>query len=210
MRKVLHEDLDTYIYVDASNIRAACLKTLGMRLDFAKLFGYFKKKYPNLREVRYYEGIATDDVEKEKTFAKLTKIGYQVCALSRKAYVDPAVYREVKCRKCGNIQRVQTLKRSVKLKSNVDVYLASDMLVRASSAKRRVRLVLVSCDGDYAEAIKNMIGMNEKVSVVVVATPPAKDRRNNTLSVRLKQLYREVPLHRYDLFNIETISNYIA
>lgn len=200
-------DLETRVFVDASNIRACCLRTLGWRMDFRKLLKYLRRKYPRLVETRYYEGIATDDAGKEKTFAELTKIGYQVCALSRKAYVDPAVYREVKCRKCGNIQRVQTLKRSVKLKSNVDVYLATEFLKQAYLAERPIHLIVFSCDGDYAEMIREAIQTNENVYVTVVATPAIKDMTRNTLSLRLKELRGKLP--RYYLTSIRDIEDLV-
>lgn len=50
--------LDTYVFIDTSNIRASCLKTLSFKIDFKNLFQYFQKKYHNLQEVYYYEGIA--------------------------------------------------------------------------------------------------------------------------------------------------------
>lgn len=45
-QKIACKNQDTYIYIDVSNIRSACLKTLGFMVDFAKLFDYFKEKYP--------------------------------------------------------------------------------------------------------------------------------------------------------------------
>ncbi len=60
----LSEDVDTYVYVDVSNIRASCLKTLNFKIDFEKVYIYLAGKYKKLRSVYYYEGIAADDAEK--------------------------------------------------------------------------------------------------------------------------------------------------
>lgn len=200
-------ELDTYIFVDTSNIRTSCFKTLGLRIDFRRMLNYFKKKYPNLKDVRYYEGISNDDEYKRKLFKQLEKAGYTMCSLERKSYVDPAVYKKIKCKKCGNIQKEKVLGRSVKMKSNVDVYLATDLLEVAYLAQKPIHIILVSCDGDYAEMIKNAILKNENVSVSVLATPPVRQISRNTLSVRLRQLRGQVP--RYQLTNIAVIGDMI-
>lgn len=66
-------DLETYVYIDVSNIRACCLLTLGREINFEKLMKYLKGKYPALREVRYYEGIANDDDVERSSFQRLGK-----------------------------------------------------------------------------------------------------------------------------------------
>lgn len=179
-------ELDTYIFIDTSNIRTSCFKTLGLRIDFGRMLEYFKKKYPNLKDVRYYEGISNDDEYKKKSFKRLEKAGYTICSLERKSYIDPAVYKKVKCKKCGHVQREKVLGRSVKMKSNVDVYLATDLLEIAYLAQKPTHIVLASCDGDYAEMIKNAITKNENVLISVLATPPVRQISRNTLSVRLR------------------------
>lgn len=201
------DELDTYVYIDVSNIRAACLKTLKFKLDFQKLIKYLKNKYSNLQEVRYYEGIADGDMKKEAEFKKLSRAGYTVCGLARKAYKNPAQYKNVKCRKCGNEWRVQVLRRSAKLKSNVDVYLANDFLETAHFTKKPVLLVLMSCDGDYAEMIKGAINANEMVTIQVLATPFVKKLSHNVMSARLTGLFNAIP--RFDIANINNIRDYI-
>lgn len=206
-KKTPLSELDTYIYIDASNIRAACLKTLKLKIDFRKLIKYFRNKYPRLQETRYYEGVADDDSQKKQHFSSLKRAGYTVCSLSRKTYIDPAMYKEVKCKKCGNVQKVQTLKRSIKMKSNVDVYLATDLLETAYLAKKPVHIILASCDGDYAEMIKNAIIKNKNVTISVLATPAVKDYSRNTLSVRLKELRNSIP--RFHLTDVRDICDLI-
>lgn len=197
---------DTYIYVDTSNIRSACIKTLGFKIDFDRMIEYFKKKYPRLKEVRYYEGISNGDMDKEKAFKRLEKAGYTICSLSRKAYENPAVYKSVRCRKCGNTWKTQLQKKSLSLKSNVDVYLSTEFLEQAYFASRPTHLILVSCDGDYAEMVKAALRKNKNVLVTVLGTPVVKDR-TNTFSVRLQRLNGKIP--QFTTNNIQTIRNLI-
>lgn len=200
-------DLDTYVFIDASNIRAACLKTLGLKIDFKRFLKYLKRKYPKLKEVRYYEGIANDDADKKKVFSALSRAGYTVCSLSRKSYTEPAVYKTVRCRKCGNTWKTVALKKALKLKSNVDVYLATDFLRQAYLAKKPCRLILVSCDGDYAEMIRSAIESNKNVEIVVIATPHVRDYSKNSFSVRIRQLRGHLP--RFTIVSIDSISKFI-
>lgn len=206
--KTARKNQDTYVYIDVSNIRWACQKTLDFRIDFVRLLDYFKQKYPKLREVRYYEGIATDDAKKRRMFNFLRRKGYVICSLKRKSYNSVETEeRDVKCPKCGNEWTTEFTREHKAMKSNVDVYLASDMVAQASVADRPTRFILVSCDGDYAEAIKTALRLNDKVSVAVLATPPVKEMARNTLSVRLKVLRSQT--ERYKLQNVDDIRAFI-
>ena len=202
------EMMKTYIYIDVSNIRYACLWSSEFNLDFVKLYNYFKTKYPMLKDVRYYEGIARDDSKKEKHFKFLhDTIGYTICSLERKSYVEPPKYEFFECKECHTRNVVQVLNRSVKLKSNVDVYLASDMIGQVVSATEPIHVILVSCDGDYTEAIDTMLKLNESVYVTILATPFKK--KNNYLSARLKK-YADRRSKRVSLTNIESIRDYVS
>ncbi len=210
-------ELDTYIFVDASNIRSACLKTLGWRLDFGKLAWHFTNKYRHLQEMRYYEGIAQDDWKKRKTFRKLKEVGYKICSLKRKSYTDELIMEDdVACDSCGASQSVVLTKEVTKLKSNVDVYLASELLKTAFLAKRPVHIILVACDGDYAEMIKCALSVNRNVCITVIATPVVplitlpngKTKNINSCSTRLQALKgKKNP--RFYLTDIRDIQDYI-
>lgn len=159
--KVKLADLETYVYIDVSNIKNACKRSCGFDLDFIKLMQYLKKKYARLKEVRYYEGIAAGDTKKRKYFWLLEGVGYQICALERRSYVAPAVYKSFSCKACGAQNMVQVVPETKTMKSNVDVYLAAEMLERAISLAGPANMILVSCDGDYAEAIRAMLRLNQ-------------------------------------------------
>lgn len=199
----------TYIYIDVSNIRHACFWSCGFHLDFVKLYNYLKEKYQNVQEIRYYEGISAGDERKMKHFRFLSeKVGYKICSLSRKGYIEPAKYKTFRCENCKSSNKVKILPENVKLKSNVDVYLTSDMLERMATAKNPVNIIILSCDGDYAEAIKVALRLSPNSCVSVLATPMTKT--NNCLSVRLKQLSRELKRENYKLVNINNIKDYIS
>lgn len=206
--KVKLADLETYVYIDVSNIKNACKRSCGFDLDFVKLIQYLKRKYLELREVRYYEGIAVGDEGKRRYFRFLGKIGYRICALERKSYTVPATYGGFSCKKCGVKNMVQLSPATVTMKSNVDVYLAAEMLERVASVKQPTNIILVSCDGDYAEAIRVMLRINPNVRVTVLATPAT--RKNNCLSTRLRELNSEFTSERYGLASIENIKGMVA
>lgn len=199
----------TYIYIDVSNIRHACLWSCGFNLDFVKLYEYLKDKYSDVQEIRYYEGVSSRDRKKLRHFRFLSeKIGYRVCSLSRKGYVAPAKYETFECENCKFPNKVKVLSESVKLKSNVDVYLTSDMLECAAMAEEPINIIVLSCDGDYAEAIKAALRLSPESCVTVLATPMTEV--NNCLSIRLKHLSRELKRENYKLVNINNIKDYIT
>ncbi len=200
-------DYDTYVFIDVSNIRAATLKTCGFQIDFIALANYFYSKYPKLKMLNYYEGLAKNDMRKNVILDKLELSGYNIKTLERKAYVKKPIRKSFICKKCKYKNIVTVMPKSIMLKSNVDVYLASEMLKIALTTKRLKHLVIVSCDGDYAEAIR-IATENRKVFVTVMATPAAKDLNRNTLSSRLKELCKDI-LKQYKLFNINDIKDKI-
>lgn len=202
-------NLPTYVFVDASNIRSCCLKTLGFLIDFEKFFVYLRKKYPKLKTVYYFEGIEKNDVEKRKRFQRLESYGYAIRPLERKTFTEIRTTRY--CMVCGRCKHHQiksiTTKKPVK-KSNVDVFLATEFLRTVYAVSGSKHLILVSCDGDYAEMIRSAIDNNPYVSISVLATPKIKKRNKNTLSTRLQDL-RRYSLPRYQLMSIENIKDKI-
>lgn len=201
------KDWKTFVFVDVSNIRYACRRSCGFDLDFSKYYCYLQDKYANLQEVRYYEGIASGDEKKRHYFRWLERTGYTICSLERKGYINEAKNADFRCSECNTMNTVQILPETTKLKSNVDVYMAVDMMKCAIQASGPVHIVLVSCDGDFAEAIRGVLSVNPSVFVTVMATPMT--RANNCLSVRLKNLRSELP-NDIVLVDISTIKKYIA
>lgn len=206
-RKIALKNRETFVFVDVSNIRYACRCSCGFDLDFKKFYRYFQDKYANLQEVRYYEGVASNDERKRRYFQRLEKTGYTICSLERKSYTNEAKYADFECMKCGAVNTVQVLPEITKLKSNVDVYMAVDMMQCAIRATESIHIILVSCDGDFTEAVHGILSVNPSVFVTIMATPMT--RTNNCLSVRLKNLRSELPKDM-TLMNIDNIKEQIS
>lgn len=198
---------DTYVFVDVSNIRYACRRSCNFDINFRKLYYYLQGKYVNLQKARYYEGIASNDEKKQRYFQRLEKTGWTICSLERKSYTNEAKYADFECSKCGTVNTVQILPEITKLKSNVDVYMAVDMVKCAMQATEPIHIILVSCDGDFTEAIHGILSVNPDVFITVMATPMT--RINNCLSVRLKNLRSELP-NDMTLMNIENLKEQIS
>ena len=204
--KMLSE-FNTYVFIDVSNIRSCCLMTLGWKPNFKKLSSYLARKYPSLREMRYYEGIASGDYKKDTEFKRLKQAGYMVCPLERKSYTDEVEFSgRITCKHCKARQSVHIVKPITKFKSNVDVYLATEFLKVAYLASEPTHLVLMSCDGDYAEMIKSALDQNENVYISVIATPVIRSGRN-TCSTRLQALRKYS--QRFHLIDIRDIEKYV-
>lgn len=197
----------TYVYIDVSNIRYACNRSCNFNLDFVRLYSYFKRKYTNLCEVRYYEGISSSDAAKERHFNFLRQVGYLVCPLERKGYKESAKFTKFQCENCNHLNTVQILPESTKLKSNVDVYLASNMIEQVAKNTEPIHAILVSCDGDYAEAIHTIMHLEPRTFVTVLATPMTA--KNNCLSSRLKSLRADFPTS-VDISSIAKIEKYVS
>lgn len=206
--KKKRSELDTYVFIDVSNIRQACKKGCGFSIDFLKFYKYLAGKYSELKDVRYYEGVAPGDQEKMTYFEGLRKGGLTVCSLERKTYISPAKYKTFSCPKCLYNFRINVAKKITKMKSNVDVYLVSEMLEIASVDRNPKHFMLVSCDGDYAEAIRAIFRINPNAVVTILATP--KMERNNFLSMRLRSLMREFDSRKFIINDISKIAKKIS
>lgn len=207
VKKKAVKDRKTFVFVDVSNIRYACKYSCEFDLDFKKYYQYLQNKYANLQEVRYYEGVASDDEKKQRYFRWLEKIGYKVCSLERKSYTNEAKYANFECSECGTLNMVQILPETTKLKSNVDVYMAADMLKCAAQAIEPIHIILVTCDGDFTEAIYGVLAVKPNAFVTVMATPMT--RTKNCLSMRLKTLRSKLP-NEMALMNIDNLREQIS
>lgn len=205
--KIPLRDRKTFVFIDVSNIRNACKRSCRFEINFRKFYQYFHNRYKNLATVRYYEGIASEDQKKKKHFERLTRIGYTICPLERKSYKNKARYAKFQCSKCKTVNTVQVLRESISLKSNVDVFMATDMMKYAIRATEPLHIILVSCDGDFAETIHGVVDVNPDAFITILATPMMK--RNNCLSVRLKNLRKELS-DNMTIMNIENLKEQIS
>ncbi|MEI7579502.1 MAG: NYN domain-containing protein [bacterium] len=204
MKKLNLKELDTYVYIDSSNIRNA-LKMSNRRMDWKMLFDYLSSTYKNLLSTKYFEGIDKNDNVKLNEFKVIETYGYELKTLGRKAYINSAKYKTFKCINCKEKNTVEILKESKTLKSNIDVYLCSELMGELINISKESHAIILTCDGDYAEMIRNLLKKNKNIHISVFATPFSKT--NNYLSVRLKELER---IDRYYLVNIMNIKDRIS
>lgn len=196
--------LKTFVYIDAANIRNALHKS-HFEIDFVKLYEYIKLKYAQLNSVKYFEGFDSTDAEKQKLFDSYEKAGMNMHLLSRKSYTSPARFMQFSCEKCKSPNKVQVHEEKTTFKSNIDVFLSTEIFSDIIQAREPLHLVIVSCDGDYAEMIKKILELYPKTYVTVVATP--FKRYGNYLSARLSELKK---MERYNLMNILTAKEKIG
>lgn len=197
--------MKTYVYIDASNIRNALMNS-GISINFLKLFSYLKGKYPNLVSIKYFEGITSGDIIKKKLFKSYKAQGVGIYSLERKSYLNEAKYKTFTCKECGKKNSVEIKKSTIVKKSNIDVYLCSELFGDAFQEKEGIHFVIFSCDGDYAEMIKKLFKFYPESSVSVFATQYTKT--NLYLSSRLQKLVSDYP-RKYHLVNIENIKDKI-
>lgn len=196
--------LKTFVYIDASNIRNALRKS-HFELDFIKLHDYIKQKYEQLGAVKYFEGVDSEDKEKQALYDSYEKAGMTMHLLSRKSYTNKAMYKTFDCEKCKTPNKVEIREERTTLKSNIDVFLSTEIFSDLIQTREPLHLVIVSCDGDYAEMIKKILELYPRTYVTVVATPFKK--YGNYLSARLSELKK---MDRYHLINILTVKEKIG
>ena len=132
----------TAVYIDAANIFYAS-KTLKYKIDFEKLFHYFKDKY-KVTKVSYYTGFDPENNKQIKFLDKLDNFGYAVIKKPLKKI---------------NNKRGRTLKE----KANLDVELSIDAILDEGKYKN---IVLVSGDSDFAYLLKILKKADRKLIVI--------------------------------------------
>ncbi|MBU0648163.1 NYN domain-containing protein [Patescibacteria group bacterium] len=204
MTKLALNKIPTFVYIDASNIRNA-LRHNSLMIDFPMLFAYLQKKYKKIRKIKYFEGLHQKDTIKQEELAEYESDVVEIKTLSRKSYTNRAKYKNFRCNNCQTNNKVQVLKPNKKFKSNIDVYLCSELMSDVINRKRKTHIVLYTCDGDFAEMIKKLMEINSLLYFTVVAPPYSST--NNYLSSRFKELG---VFERYFLVDIFSIKDKIT
>ena len=185
----------TFVFIDVSNIRRACNKGLGFNISFMRFKNYLKHKYHRLEDVRYYEGMSIGDEKKKEYLDYLKKVGgFTICTLERKSYYTGPSEVSCVCDYCGRETKLQIAAGYTKFKSNVDVYIAANMVEIAATNDGPLHFILVSCDGDYDEAVRSVFRINSNVFFTIIATSLSA-KPENSMSLRLKNLQSEFQEH---------------
>lgn len=181
--------LPVIVYIDASNIRNA-LKAFDINIVFDEVFHFFQKKYLKLVSVKYFEGNMVERKDSNFHFVRYYSI-------LRKKYYSPQSYLTSRCNNCGEINKVSFKKKKTQMKSNIDVYLCAEMFKDAIFYEGNLKVILLTCDGDFKESIEILLDVFPNLLVSVIATPYRK--KKNYLSSRLVELKGH---KRYSLLNI--------
>jgi len=132
------------VFIDASNIYFS-QKTLGWRIDFKKLFDYFKSKC-NLVRISYYSSINPENIKERKFHDFLEITGYVV------------KHKEIKF-----IKNPEENKYGGHHKGNIDVELTIDAVHLKNLYDS---FILLSGDGDFASLIKFLKSFNKYCIVI--------------------------------------------
>lgn len=146
----------TIMFIDNSNIfRNLNLVGSDFRIDYKRFHMAMEKEGP-IWETHFFATEAIDEDyarEKQNDFYNFLRLslGYNVHTVRLKT-------REVRCQNCG-------MNWLSHVEKGIDVWLASKMLILLSRQAFDT-CVLVSGDGDYLEAVKEVRNMAKKVELV--------------------------------------------
>ena len=176
------KSINTYAFVDASNLFYGGEKSLGWKIDYKKLLIYLKDKY-YVSKVFYYAGIELNGffysildnkpiglnvllafyrkknveqrkVQRAKFYRKLQEFGYRLRLKPVKTFKDEK----------GRISK----------KANCDVDLTFDMMRLKDEYKNAV---LISGDGDFAILVKYLISIGKKIHFLARGERTAREIR---------------------------------
>jgi uncharacterized LabA/DUF88 family protein len=156
-----YQDERLALFIDGANLYATA-KALGFDIDYKRLLGFFRKRTRLVRAI-YYTALFEDaEYSPIKPLIDwLDYNGYKVVTKSAKEFTDSMGRR--------------------KIKGNMDIELAIDMLQLADSLDHAV---LFSGDGDFRSLVAAVQAKGRRVSVVSTLTtrPPmvADDLRRQT------------------------------
>lgn len=141
--------MKTYAFIDASNIIYGA-RAEGWKIDQKKLFQYLKNKF-SVSKAFFYYGKDSKSKKKEDFLDKLKQFGYTLRVKEMKRY--------------GN-----------RTKSNCDVDLTMDMLIRIKEYKRAI---VLSGDGDFAPLLEYL--KSEGKEIIVISAPRITAREIKSL-----------------------------
>jgi len=181
--------METFAFIDASNLFYGGEKSLGWSIDYQKLSDYLKKKY-NVSKVYYFggidlygykydylenESIPLDEVEQYiKKFLKNNKLARKEKALVSKYLSRIKFYKKLKS--FGYILFLKPVKiyksrGSVQKKANCDVEMAFHLM---KEIRKYRKVLILSGDGDFLPVLKYL--REKKKEVIILARGPRTAR----------------------------------
>lgn len=157
----------TQIYIDAANLLYA-QKTLGWRIDYAKLKSYFEKEC-DLTSIHFYTARISKSEKQTIFLNRLCEIGFKVTV------------KEVK--------KIRLKNSEVLWKGNLDVELAIDVVNNLDAFDA---LVLVSGDSDFSPLLDFAKAHGKRVFVVSTKGHISKELLDRAKFINLRRLKDEI------------------
>ena len=151
------------VFIDAANILYS-QQTLGWRVDYKKLKGYFESEC-DLRGIYFYTGRVGADNKQNSFLKKLEQFGYLV--------------------KAKEVKRIKISKSAYEWKGNLDVELTIDVLGNINNFET---LVLMSGDSDFAPLLDAVKARHKRVLVMSTKGHISKELLDRAKYVNLRKL----------------------
>ena len=140
----------TYAFIDASNIIYGT-RNEGWKVDFKKLFKYLTQRY-NCKTVYYFAGQDTKNINQQKFYKLLTKIGYELILKPVKIFIQPD----------GSKVR----------KANCDVDLT---FYAMRDVEKYSQALFLTGDGDFKILLEHLVKINKNVIVIANSKRTARE-----------------------------------
>lgn len=163
-----------YVFIDAANILYS-QKTLGWRVDYAKLKKYFELEC-ELGGIYFYTGRVGANDKQERFLNHLSSLGYIV--------------------RSKEVKRIRISKNEYQLKGNLDGELIIDAL---KHSQRYDTCILMSGDSDFAPLLDELKAQGKRVIVMSSKYHVAVELLARAKYINIKKLeavivYKKIPL----------------
>ena len=159
------------VFIDAANILYS-QQTLGWRVDYKKLKGYFESEC-DLRGIYFYTGRVGADNKQNSFLKKLERFGYLV--------------------KAKEVKRIKISKSAYEWKGNLDVELTIDVLGNMDNFDT---LILMSGDSDFAPLLDAVKARHKMTLIMSTKGHVAKELLDRAKYVNLKKLKDFISYHK--------------
>ncbi len=152
-----------FVFIDAANILYS-QQTLGWRVDYKKLKGYFEEEC-DLRALYFYTGNVGDNQKQSSFLQKLNGLGYNV--------------------RSKEVKRIKISNNTYEWKGNLDVELTIDVLANLNNFDT---LILMSGDSDFASLLDAVKKSGKRVIVMSTKGHVAKELLERAKYINIKKL----------------------
>lgn len=148
----------TYVFIDVANLIYGAKRTGKWKVNYKKLYRYFRERYSASR-IFFYAGVKslTDNL-----FLSLKKIGYVLRLKTLRIYYKKPLIKKVNCPNCKKTFYLK-IERKPERKANCDVDLTFDVMRYLSDYNK---IILLSGDGDFYPLLNFLLQNKREVKVI--------------------------------------------